>query len=345
MAFGTAFSPSKLKTQLKMAVSRFQIASNKKSVLMQQNMRQVAILLAEDPPKEEKARIRAEALIRDDNLIEAYEILQLECELLVERIKLVEYSKICPPDLVSCISTLIYAGPRVDISELTLIRKQFIAKYGKKFADNAKNNINGVLNERVVSKLSIHPPAAYLVHTYLEKICEQYEVDWKPTIKLSAEQMIEPMPAPVGYSVPLAQGTGLGPVVTGQRNIDDEISYQSPSGKSDQVTSLTTPPSNPSISPQYRSPSVPPPVVAASDIPTGISINGHKDDNVSGIDVFVPQNSPSHKVGDTVNVEMDKNDERNGGSHDNDDDGVDGATSNSGPSYDLLAARFNALDK
>lgn len=92
-----------------MAVSRFQIASNKKSAIMKQNMREVAVLLAEEPPKEEKARIRAEALIRDDNLIEAYDILQLECELLGERIKLLEQSKGCPPDLLSTISDLIYA--------------------------------------------------------------------------------------------------------------------------------------------------------------------------------------------------------------------------------------------
>jgi len=107
-----------------MAVSRFAIASNKKSAIMKQNMREIALLLAEEPPREEKARIKAEALIRDDNMIEAYEILQLECELLTERIKLLESQKTCPPDLVSVISDLIYACPRVDIPELTEIRKQ-----------------------------------------------------------------------------------------------------------------------------------------------------------------------------------------------------------------------------
>ena len=121
------------------------------------------MLLAEDPPKEEKARIRAESLIRDDNLIEAYEILQLECELLSERIKLIESTKTCPPDLVSTISDLIYACPRVDIPELTEIRKQFRAKFGKEFEKAALENRGGILNERVVSKLSVHPPAAYLV--------------------------------------------------------------------------------------------------------------------------------------------------------------------------------------
>jgi hypothetical protein len=99
--------------ELKMAVSRFQIASNKKSALSKQNMRAAAVLLAEDPPKEEKARIIAESLIRDDNIVEAYDILSMSCQLLFERMKLIEYSKDCPPDLVSTISTLIYAAPRV----------------------------------------------------------------------------------------------------------------------------------------------------------------------------------------------------------------------------------------
>ena len=188
-------------TDLKMAVSRIQIASNKKSALLKQNMREIALMLSEDPPREEKAKIRAEALIRDDNLIEAYEILQLECELLHERIKLIEYSKLCPPDLVSVVSTLMWASHRVDIPELMEIRRQFRAKYGKQFEEDALTNTGGVLNERVVTKLSVHPPAAYLVQTYLERICEQFEVDWSPKVKLSTNEMIEPMPAPVGYSV------------------------------------------------------------------------------------------------------------------------------------------------
>jgi hypothetical protein len=197
-----------------MAVSRIQIASNKKAAILKQNMREVAVMLAEDPPREEKAKIRAEALIRDDDIIEAYEILQLECELLHERLKLLEYTKDCPKDLVSVVSTLMWASQRVDIPELMLIRKQFRSKYGKTFEEDAMRNMNGVLNERVVAKLSVEPPAAYLVQTYLERICEQFQVDWKPAIRLTPAQMIEPMAAPVGYSVAVAQGSGLGPVAS-----------------------------------------------------------------------------------------------------------------------------------
>merc|ERR1712194_799175 len=87
-------------------------------------------------------------------------------------------------------------APRVDIPELAIVRKQFTSKYGKKFDENAMGNVGGVLNERVVTKLSVQPPAAYLVQTYLEQICEKYEVEWSPNYRLSAAQMGEPLPPP-----------------------------------------------------------------------------------------------------------------------------------------------------
>jgi hypothetical protein len=197
-----------------MAVSRFNMASNKKTALMKQQMREIAKLLAESPPKEEKARIRAEALIRDDGTVEAYEILQLSCELICERIKLITASKQCPEDLKGTISTLIWASTRVDIKELIEVRKQFRAKYGKKFDAAALSNEGGVLNERIVAKLSVQPPTAFLVQTYLEKIADEFQVEWTPVNKISADQLAAPMVAPVGYSIQVAPGTGLATAAT-----------------------------------------------------------------------------------------------------------------------------------
>ena len=330
-----------------MAVHRFQMASNKKAALLKQNMREVAVLLAEDPPKEEKARIRAEALIRDDYMIEAYDILSLNCDLLSERIKLIQHSKECPPDLVSCISTLIYAAPRVDIPELTVIRKQFKAKYGKQFEESAMKNVGGVLNERVVTKLSVEPPAAYLVQTYLEQICEKYEVDWSPTYRLTAEQMGEPMKAPDGFSVPIGQGTGLGrqfSAHTGMTvNGDDEITYDG---------GVSLPPAQA-------------PVVSVEPfVPPGDSIS--KSDFAEP-DIYIPA-APGSTAGSQSNSTTNKNQSSqpmppphapNGSSNsksNDDDDGEDygsgGAPSNgqapagggsSSATYNDLAARFDSL--
>jgi len=204
------FNPNKLKSQLKMAVHRFQISSNKKTALLQQQKRTIAQLLVEDPPKEEKARIRAESMIMEDNTIEAYELLSLSCDLLGERMRLIASQQGCPPDLVTTISTLIWASNRVDIAELGEIRKQFKLKFGKKFDEDAMMNAGGVVNERVLVKLGVQPPSARLVQAYLHKIAQEFEVDWEPKELLTNEQLQHSMVPPQGYSIPVAGGSGLG---------------------------------------------------------------------------------------------------------------------------------------
>jgi len=211
MPLFTSYSPTKLQPQLKMAATRLEILNNKKSALMKQQIRDIAKLLAEEPPKEEKARIKAEALLRDDRTVEACEILALSCELLSERIPLITRSKSCPEDLIPTVSTLIWASYEIDIPELIDVRKQFRAKFGKQFESDALQNVGGCVNERVAQKLSVQPPSAYLVQTYLERIADEHEVRWKPKQVLTADTMAEPMVAPVGYSVQVGGGSGIAP--------------------------------------------------------------------------------------------------------------------------------------
>eukprot|EP00814_Leptocylindrus_danicus_P007529 CAMPEP_0116017280 /NCGR_PEP_ID=MMETSP0321-20121206/7955_1 /TAXON_ID=163516 /ORGANISM="Leptocylindrus danicus var. danicus, Strain B650" /LENGTH=472 /DNA_ID=CAMNT_0003487445 /DNA_START=112 /DNA_END=1530 /DNA_ORIENTATION=- len=202
------FSETKLKPQLKMAVHRFQIISNKKAALLKQHKREIATLLNSSPrPKEEKARIRAEAVIRDDFTVEAYEILQLSCELLAERVRFIGSSKKCPPDMVSCISTLIWAADRVDVPELIQVRKQFKYKYGARFIKAAEDNEGDVVNERVSARLSVIPPSGAVVRSYLLKIAEEFDVNWEPSVELQGEMLNTggAVSVPSGYSVPVAE--------------------------------------------------------------------------------------------------------------------------------------------
>lgn len=331
-----------------MAGSRIQIASNKKAALVKQSMREVAVLLAEDPPREEKAKIKAEGLIRNDNMIEAYEILQLECEMLYERIKLIDSTKGCPKDLMSVVATLMWASQRVDIPELVLIRKQFRAKYGKGFEEAALENVGDVLNERVVSKLSYDPPAAYLVQTYLERICEKFEVDWAPTIRLAAEDIIRPMAAPGGYSVGAGQGTGLGAVnmpdaTTGQANTDEEINYQK--GQTSGLNIPSIPPALPVATATVYVPSNPG-VGPSGNLPRA---------DFEEVDIFVPGGSPTPPPPPAAAPGKKDPNEDDGNDDDDDNNNDDQATGGGGggsagvndssTTYDDLAARFDSLKK
>merc|ERR1712113_704084 len=280
------------------------------------------------------------------NAIEAYEILQLSCELLAERIKLIGSTKECPPDLVSSISTIMWAADRVDIPELSNVKKQFRAKYGKKFEENALNNVGGILNERVVSKLSHEPPAAYLVQVYLERICEQFEVDWKPQNPVSPDKMAEPMEAPVGYSVQYAGASGLGevtPVTTGTVDIDQDVGYYK-GGKSDYRKGGGSGGSDdggvsiPHVPTTVAEPIVQP--ASASIIPAAPYVPPHLESqkkDFDEVDIFVPS-IPSAPAGTK------ESDDHN--LPDNSPDPKPSVDANSsGGSYEDLAARFNQLKK
>ncbi|KAG2173757.1 hypothetical protein INT43_005177, partial [Umbelopsis isabellina] len=172
------FNPPRLKLQLKLASNRLKMLQAKKSSLNQKQRREIAGLL--EKGKEDSARIRVENIIREDFETEAMEILELYCDLLSARFGILEQLKECDPSIETAVCGLIWATPRADqVKELAAIRDQLGAKYGKEFLVAAMENTNHVVNERLVSKLSIATPETFLVERYLEEIAKAYSVDWK----------------------------------------------------------------------------------------------------------------------------------------------------------------------
>ncbi|KAM3580723.1 Vacuolar protein sorting-associated protein ist1 [Umbelopsis sp. WA50703] len=172
------FNPPRLKLQLKLASNRLKMLQAKKSSLNQHQRREIAGLL--EKGKEDSARIRVENIIREDFETEAMEILELYCDLLSARFGILEQLKDCDPSIETAVCGLIWATPRADqVKELAAIRDQLGAKYGKEFLVAAMENSNNVVNERLVSKLSIATPETFLVERYLEEIAKAYSVDWK----------------------------------------------------------------------------------------------------------------------------------------------------------------------
>jgi len=184
--------------------------------MVKRHKKEIAKLL--EIGKVEKARIKVEHVIRDDFTMEAHELLELLCETVVSRLPLLISEKECPFGMVNAISTLIYAARRVQIPELAEIRKQLVKKYGKHFAQRAELNTDGCVNERVIHKLSVQPPNAFLVHNYLKEIARQYGVDWTPEEPEEAAgpggsgggtNLMAPMPTPTGFSVQPSPAAGF----------------------------------------------------------------------------------------------------------------------------------------
>ncbi|KAF1771811.1 Vacuolar protein sorting-associated protein Ist1 [Phytophthora cactorum] len=210
------FNVNKLKPNLKMAVHRIGIVKNKKANAALAQRREVGRLLADG--KEEKARIRVGTdcgcggIIRDDFTMEGYEILELLCELLAsERCNLIKMEADCPYDMREAVCTLIWAASRTEIPELAEVKKQLTKKYGQDFEAAAIRNVDGCVNERVIQKLSVQPPSAFLVVNYMKEIAKEFKVDWEPD-EAEVTDPLAPIPAPTGATV--MSGAVSGPEFT-----------------------------------------------------------------------------------------------------------------------------------
>jgi len=172
------FDKIKLKTSLKMAVIRLQMQRNKKENAIKVQQREIAGLLAGE--KVESARIKVEGLIRDEYLVEAFELVTLFCELLSTRAQLVIEARGCPADMKEAVSTLIWVAPRIEnVPELLQIREQLARKFGMDFALAASDNSELAVNPKVLYRLSLQVPEPYLCVDHLRDIAKQFGVEWE----------------------------------------------------------------------------------------------------------------------------------------------------------------------
>lgn len=89
--FRTGPNYTKLSTNLRLTVNRLKLLEKKKTELAQKARREIADYIANG--KEDRARIRVEHIIREDYLVEAMELLEMYCDLLLARFGLIQTQK------------------------------------------------------------------------------------------------------------------------------------------------------------------------------------------------------------------------------------------------------------
>ncbi|BBN04957.1 vacuolar protein sorting-associated protein IST1 [Marchantia polymorpha subsp. ruderalis] len=178
--FGGGFKATKCKTLLRLAMSRIKLLRNKRDISVKQMRKDIAQLL--QTGQEPSARIRVEHIAREQNIMAAYDILELFCELIIVRLPIIEAQKVCPADLKEAISSVIFASPRcADLPELLQIRTLFTTKYGKEFvAAAAELRPECGVNRRIIEKLSVRAPPGEAKLKLLKEIAAEYKVDWDP---------------------------------------------------------------------------------------------------------------------------------------------------------------------
>lgn len=82
---------SKLKTNLRLAIERLKLLEKKKTELAQKARKEIADYIAAG--KSERAKIRVEYIIREDYMVEALELVEMYCDILLSRFGLITQTK------------------------------------------------------------------------------------------------------------------------------------------------------------------------------------------------------------------------------------------------------------
>lgn len=171
---------TKLKTNLRLAMARLKILEKKKAELAEKSRREIAEFIKDG--KVERAKIRVEYIIREDYLVEAMEIVEMYCDLLLARFGLITNMKDLDDGIAEAVSSLIWVAPRLqsDCAELKIISDLLTAKYGVPYAEQCRAESVESLNDRLKHKLSIASPPKILVEKYLIEIAHSFKVPYEP---------------------------------------------------------------------------------------------------------------------------------------------------------------------
>ncbi|XP_075164175.1 increased sodium tolerance 1-like protein isoform X2 [Haematobia irritans] len=180
--FSSGPNYTKLKTNLRLAVNRLKLLEKKKAEIAQKSRKEIADFLATG--KTERARIRVEHIIREDYLVEAMEVVEMYCDLLLARFGLVTQMKELDDGIAEAVSSVVWVCPRMqsDVAELKVISDIFIQKYGPQFAEKARTATGDDhhVSHKLMHKLQLQAPPKLLVEKYLIEIAKNYNIEYEP---------------------------------------------------------------------------------------------------------------------------------------------------------------------
>eukprot|EP00210_Caulerpa_lentillifera_P000024 g23.t1 len=226
--------------------------------------REIGKLLSEG--KNEYAWIRVEGVIRETNLLAAYEILELYLELIAVRAALLEKQRTCPKDMVEAISTLMYAAPRVsDLPELIDVRKSLSTKFGAELGVEGARSLNGEeppnwqVNLRLRQYLSVEAPDSEDKITMISSIAEQQSInfnmeEYAQSVMVTLDSIVQPPKAPVPAPAPMSHQTY--PQIYSGSNLPPTVVMPPPIGNLEPPKdSPVLPPARPSFRVPFQGPS------------------------------------------------------------------------------------------
>ncbi|KAI9072635.1 hypothetical protein K1719_045402 [Acacia pycnantha] len=171
-----AFNASKFKPLVNLAISRLAVLRIQRQARFKQARSDVLQLL--QLGYHERALLRAEHVVKDQNLLDVYDKIEGYLNLLVERAHLIEEERECPEELKEAASGLLYASSRCgEFPELQEIRTVLTTRFGKEFAARAielRNNCGVPI--QIIQKLSTRMPSLENRMKALEEIASENNI-------------------------------------------------------------------------------------------------------------------------------------------------------------------------
>merc|ERR1712178_51108 len=184
--FGDSYNEKKLKANLKLAINRLKLVEKKKTEIALRARKEISDYIKVN--KIERSRIRVEHIIREDYLVEALEIIEMQCDLILARVALLggkgKGNKVPHVSIHEAIDSILWAYPQIsgDCQELKIVVGQLAILFGKQYVHEVQNKSgdeNPHVNAKLVSRLDPSTPKAYIIETYLEAIAQAYDVEYQ----------------------------------------------------------------------------------------------------------------------------------------------------------------------
>ncbi|OMO80186.1 hypothetical protein CCACVL1_13135 [Corchorus capsularis] len=184
---GRNFKTSKFKTLVKLAISRIAIFKNQHQVRFSHARSDVIELL--NLGHHDRALLRVEHVIKEQNMVDAFAIMESYCHLLLERVMLIQKNKECPEELKVATACLMFASSRCgEFPELLHIRGVVQSTFGKEFVVRAielRNNCS--VHPKIIQKLSTRPPRMEIKLKVLKEIASEKGI----TLHLELEEELD----------------------------------------------------------------------------------------------------------------------------------------------------------
>ena len=170
-------TPSEIKSYIMICQTKIALYRNKKLENIGKKKKEIADSLKQNNLDVAKAKM--DSLIREEDLITAYDILTPLLEILKERVTYILTSTECPPDLRAQLDTIIYASTRIELEEIYKLRDLIMRKYGSAYIQKAENNVDKLVNINLIEKLKIKPASDAFLLIRLKQLCKEKKIPFE----------------------------------------------------------------------------------------------------------------------------------------------------------------------